>query len=83
MASQAGITSATERSCFYKIRSLSIIFKLRRLPRIQLKRMCNLLGIVYIDLMCDMPIRWNSTDKMLKATIRIEPAIRAVLVAQE
>jgi hypothetical protein len=32
--------------------------------------------------MCDMPIRWNSTDKMIKAMLRMEKAIRAVLTAQ-
>jgi hypothetical protein len=33
--------------------------------------------------MCDMPIRWNSTDKMIKAMLRMERAIRAVLREQQ
>jgi hypothetical protein len=72
-----------ERSAFYKLRSLAIIFKLRKLPREELKRMCKTLDIKYLDLMCDMPVRWNSTDKMIKAALRIEKAIRAVLLNQE
>jgi hypothetical protein len=32
--------------------------------------------------MCDMPIRWNSTDKILAAGLYIEKAIRAVLTTQ-
>ena len=72
-----------ERSAFFKLRSLAIIFKLRRLPRDELKRMCKTLDIKYLDLMCDMPIRWNSTDKMLQAALRMEKPIRAVLMNQE
>ena len=45
--------------------------------------MCKLYDIKYVDLMCDMPIRWNSTDKMIKAMLRIERAIRAVLREQQ
>jgi hypothetical protein len=41
------------------------------------------LGISYIDLMCDMPVRWNSTDRMLGAALRMEKAIRVVLYNQE
>ena len=33
--------------------------------------------------MYDMPVRWNSTDKIIKAALRIEKAIRAVLLNQE
>ena len=72
-----------ERSAFYKIRSLAIIFKLRKLPRAQLKRMCTTLNIKFIDIMCDMPVRWNSTDNLLKAALRMEKPIRAVLMNQE
>ena len=72
-----------EADAFYKIRSLSILFKLRKLPRKELKEMCKVLGISYIDLMCDMPVRWNSTDRMLGAALRMEKAIRAVLYNQE
>jgi len=72
-----------ERSAFFKIRSLAIIFKLRKLPRSQLKRMCTTLNIKFIDLMCDMPVRWNSTDNLLKAALRMEKPIRAVLMNQE
>ena len=45
--------------------------------------MCALLKILYIDMMCDMPVRWNSSDKMVKAALRIEMAIRAVLSSQK
>jgi hypothetical protein len=45
--------------------------------------MYKVLRIVYIDLMCDMLVRWNLTDKMLRAAIRIEKAIRVVLYNQE
>jgi hypothetical protein len=72
-----------ERSAFYKLRSLSIIFKLRKLPRDELKRMCKTLNIKYLDLIYDMLVRWNSTDKMIKAALRIEKAIRAVLLNLE
>jgi hypothetical protein len=78
----APIASDDERSTFFKTRSLSILFKLRKVPRAELKKMCEVFGIKYIDLMCDMPIRWNSTDKMIKAMLRMEKAIRAVLTAQ-
>jgi hypothetical protein len=44
--------------------------------------MCATLGIKYIDLMCDMLIQWNSTDKMLNAGLKMEKAIKAVLTAQ-
>jgi hypothetical protein len=70
---------STKRSAFYKLRSLSIIFKLRKLPRAQLKSMCATLGIKYRDLMYDMPIQWNSTDKMLTIGLYMEKAIKAVL----
>jgi hypothetical protein len=72
-----------EFSAFFKLRSLAIIFKLRRLPRDELKRMCKTLDVKYLDLMCDMPVRWNSTDKMLQAALRMEKPIRAVLMNQE
>jgi hypothetical protein len=52
-----------ERSAFFKLRSLSILFKLRKVPRAQLIAICATLEIEYIDLMCHMPIQWNSTDK--------------------
>lgn len=45
--------------------------------------MCIAMKINYIDLVCDMPVRWNYTDKMVQATLRLEPAIRAVLTAQQ
>ncbi len=32
--------------------------------------------------MCDMPVRWNSTDKMLIAGLYIEKAIKVVLTTQ-
>jgi hypothetical protein len=72
-----------ERSAFFKIRSLSIIFKLRRVPRDQLKKECLHLNIKWRELVCDMPVRWNSTDKMLMAALHLEKAIRNVLQAQE
>jgi zinc finger BED domain-containing protein 1 (E3 SUMO-protein ligase ZBED1) len=72
-----------ERSAFFKVRSLSILFKLRKVPRAELKAMCVAMKINYLDLVCDMPVRWNSTDKMVKAVLRMEPAIRAVLTAQQ
>jgi len=34
-------------------------------------------------MMCDMPVRWNSSDKMVKAALRMEMAIRAVLSSQK
>lgn len=73
----------SERSAFFKTRSLAILFKLRKLPRVELKAMCKVYNIKYIDLMCDMPIRWNSTDKMIKAMLRMERAIRTVLREQQ
>jgi hypothetical protein len=45
--------------------------------------MCKTLDIKYVDLLCDMPVRWNSTDKMIKTALRMEKPIRAVLLNQE
>ena len=45
--------------------------------------MCNTPEIKYRDLMCDMPVRWNSTDKMLSIGLHLKKAISAVLVTQE
>ena len=45
--------------------------------------MCKALDIKYRDLMCDMPIRWNSTDKMLSTGLHLKKALDAVLLAQE
>ena len=42
-----------------------------------------MIGIKYIELMCDMPVRWNSTDKKLTAALKMEKAIRAILMQQE
>jgi hypothetical protein len=72
-----------ERSSFFKLRSLSVIFKLRKQPRAQLKEACKLLGIDWKELVCDMPVRWNSTDKLLKAAKHLEGAIRRVLERQQ
>lgn len=58
-----------ERSAFFKVRSLSILFKLRKVPRAELKAMCVAMKINYLDLVCDMPVQWNSTDKMVKAVL--------------
>ena len=44
--------------------------------------MCITLGIKYKDLICDMLIRWNLTDKMLNARLYIEKAIILVLTTQ-
>jgi hypothetical protein len=33
--------------------------------------------------MCDMAVRWNSTDKMLKAVLHLENPIRRVLLNQD
>jgi hypothetical protein len=33
--------------------------------------------------MCDMPVRWNSTDKMLKAVLHLEKPIQRVLLNQD
>ena len=60
-----------------------MIFKHRKIPRAQLKDMYKTLGIKYLELVCDMPVRWNSTDKMLNAFLKIEKAIRAVLAVQD
>jgi hypothetical protein len=32
--------------------------------------------------MCDIPVRWNSTDKMLKAVLHLEKLIQCVLLNQ-
>jgi hypothetical protein len=45
--------------------------------------MCKTSGIDYIDLVCDMPIQWNSTDKLLKAIIRMEKFLHSVLMNQD
>jgi hypothetical protein len=45
--------------------------------------MCIAMNINYIDLVCDMPVRWNSTDNMVKAVLRMEQAIRVVLTTQQ
>jgi hypothetical protein len=45
--------------------------------------MCKALKIPYRDLVCDMLIRWNSTDKILAIGLDLEKAIRAVLQYQE
>jgi hypothetical protein len=45
--------------------------------------MCNTLGIKYKELVCDMPIRWNSTDKMLRMGLEMEKAICTVLGIQD
>jgi hypothetical protein len=71
-ANDQATLDSDERSSFFKTRSLSILFKLRKLPRAELKAMCKLYDIKYVNLMCDMPIRWNSTDKMIKAMLRME-----------
>jgi hypothetical protein len=79
MNNQAPPPPSSKRSAFYKLHSLSIIFKLRKLLRAQLKSMCATLGIKYIDLIYDMLIQWNLIDKMLNAGLKIEKAIKAVL----
>ena len=45
--------------------------------------MCKTLNIQFYELVCDMPVRWNLTDKLLTAFLKMEKAIRAVLNVQE
>jgi len=71
-----------ERSAFFKLRSLAIIFKLRKTPRDQLKQMSATLNVKYRDLTCDMPVRWNSTHKLLQTGLHLEKPLRAVLLNQ-
>lgn len=71
-----------ELDAFHKIRCLCLIFKHRKVPRDQLKRTCRVLEIEFLELALDMPTRWNSTDRMLKAALQMKGAIRAVLIAQ-
>jgi hypothetical protein len=40
------------------------------------------MNITFNELKCDMPVRWNSTDELLKAAIKMERPIRAVLYSQ-
>jgi hypothetical protein len=82
-ANEASFPPDWERSSFFKIRSLSLIFRLRRLPRSELKAACKILGIDWRELLCDMPVRWNSTAKLLKAALQLEGAIRRVLKDQQ
>ena len=82
-ANEASLPPDWERSSFFKIRSLSLIFRLRRLPRSELKAACKILGIDWRELLCDMPVRWNSTAKLLKAALQLEGAIRRVLKDQQ
>ncbi|KAG4427139.1 hypothetical protein IFR05_017378, partial [Cadophora sp. M221] len=70
-------------SAFYKACCLAMIFKSRKVPRQQLKDMCNTLKIPFLELVCDIPVRWNSTNNMLTAFLKMEKAIRAVLSVQE
>lgn len=42
-----------------------------------------MMGVKYLELACDMPVRWNSTDKMLTTALKMEKPIRAVLLNQE
>lgn len=72
-----------EVNAFFKTRSLAGIFKKRRLPRQELREMCQHLKITFLDIPLDMPTRWSSTDKFLKVVLRMEPAIRAVLANQQ
>jgi hypothetical protein len=72
-----------ERDVYFKTRSLAVLFKLRRLPRDELKRECIHLGIPWRELTMDMPVRWNSTDRMNKAMLHLERPIRAVLLRQD
>lgn len=44
--------------------------------------MCKALGISFVELVNDMPVRWGSTDKLVKAALKLEQAIRAVLYRQ-
>jgi hypothetical protein len=71
-----------ERDSFFKVQSLAIIFKLCRIPRAELKKECIHLGIKWKELMYDMPVRWNSIDKMLKAVLYLEKPIQRVLLNQ-
>jgi hypothetical protein len=70
-------------SAFYKARCLAMIFKHQKTPCSQLKDMCKTLNILYLELVCDMLVRWNSTNKMLTAFLKMEKAIRAVLSVQD
>ncbi len=71
-----------ERNAFFVVRCLALIFKQRKRPREDLKNACKYLEILFIELVNDMPVRWGSTDKMLKALIRMEQPIRMVLRQQ-
>ena len=70
-------------SAFYKARSLAMVFKNRKIPRAQLKAMCQTFNIPYLELVCDMPVGWNSSDMMPCAFLKMEKAIRAVLAHQD
>lgn len=72
-----------QKSAFYKLRSLAIIFKLRKVPRAQLKSMCKTLGVDYCELVCDMPVRWNSSDTMVSAGLQMELPLDHVLRGQK
>jgi hypothetical protein len=80
---QAPVVPMNDKASFFRGRCLSVIFRLRRLPRSQLKQACKDLGITWRELPLDMPVRWNSTDKFLKAMLYLEGAIRLVLRNQQ
>lgn len=70
-----------ERSALFFFRCLALVFK-RRKPRQELKEMCVALGVTFLELVNDMPIRWNSTHKLCSAAVRMERPLRLVLQEQ-
>jgi hypothetical protein len=50
------IASNNKRSTFFKTRSLSILFKLQKVPRAELKKMCEVFRIKYINLIYNILI---------------------------
>jgi hypothetical protein len=52
-------------SCFQKIRVLTLALR-RRQFKAALAKQCKAVGLSYIQISLDMPVRWSSTKVMLE-----------------
>ena len=68
--------------CLEKLRRHIYVFKDRRAWRVALQRQTTAAGLQYRKLRLDMPIRWNSTLRMLNSALALQIPITAHCASQ-
>jgi hypothetical protein len=74
-----GAVDEVTRRAFFKMRSLVWAFLHKRYWRVGLQNQCKAGGTKYDSAQLDMPVRWNSTHKMMESFLKLQAPITAFL----